>query len=128
MESASGHRAEPSGLMGAPAALGSAERRRGDRQDFHGWLVLCWHHRPDQPMRLPTIDVSETGARVRTTCCLAEGMTGSAVEIVPGAPAGVGDDRRDPIPIRRTFAVVWSRAVRRDDGRLDHFEAGLRFL
>lgn len=128
MESSSGHRAGPSGREQVQAAVGNADRRSSDRHDFHGWLVLQWHHRPGDGVRYQTIDVSETGARVRTSCSHPEGMTGTAVELVPESPAGTGDDRLDPIPIRRSFIVVWSKAIRRDDGRLDHHEAGLRFF
>lgn len=95
-------------------------------------------------MRLATVDVSETGARVRTTCCLPHGMTGTALEIVSDhdeapEPACMGASSRGSarvdgelpltrIPIGRSVTVVWSRAIRRDDGRLDHYEAGLRFF
>ena len=143
MESAPDHRAEPSGFESTSAAIGGAERRRGDRLEFQGWLVLVWHHRPGEPMRYQTVDVSETGARIRTTCCHPDGMTGTAIELVAdfadGGNGGVGEGHAcvggaatnhgvQRVPIRRSFIVVWSRAIRRDEGRLDHHEAGLRFI
>jgi len=67
-----------------------------------------------------------------------EGMTGTAVELLC-APERDADDSADPAgPIEsrelgrhligRTVTVVWSKTIRREDGRLDHFESGLRFL
>ena len=113
-------------VPGLSAASGSAsasaseiDRRCSPRQAYEGTLLIMWHHRPQAPVRLHTLDVSEGGARVLTTCCLPEGMTGTAIELL-GA--------MDRHLIGRTVTVVWSKAVRRDDGRLDHFEAGLRFF
>jgi len=154
MERPEGHQ-DPLRRESEPAAaVSGAERRQTDRREFNGAIVLIWHHRPGQVMQLSTVDVSETGARVRTTCCLPEGMTGMAIELVSsregdwghdregGVDAGVvearGRDAESPanrsgttlsrIPIGRAVTVVWSRAIRREDGRLDHYEAGLRFF
>lgn len=79
--------------------------------------------------------MSEGGARVRTTCVLPEGLTGTAVELIGRPAEGAegnrpGEDRvvLERILIGRTVTVAWSKAVRREDGKLDHLEAGLRFF
>lgn len=111
------------------------DRRGGSRRAYEGTIQLLWHHRPHDPIRLETVDVSESGARVRTSCGLPEGMTGTAIELIgrplegPGGPTGDGDEVvLERLLIGRTVTVAWSKAVRRDDGRIDHFEAGLRFF
>lgn len=111
------------------------ERRKSPRKAYEGTLLIIWHHRPSTPVRLHTVDVSEGGARVRTSCGLMDGMTGTAVELI-GRPAEgevgnrPGEDRvvLERLMIGRSVTVAWNRAVRDENGRLDHFEAGLRFF
>ena len=61
-----------------------------------------------------------------------EGMTGTAVELL-GRPVNDESNESDEvilerILIGRTVTVCWSKPVRREDGGIDHFEAGLRFF
>jgi len=116
-------------------AVSEANRRASNRRPYEGTIQIIWHHRPQDPVRLETLDVSEGGARVRTTCNLPEGMTGTAVELLGRPAEGAegnrpGEDRivLERLMIGRTAMVVWSKVVRRDDGRIDHFESGLRFF
>lgn len=122
---------------GAERASSATEddRRNSPRRPYEGTILIIWHHRPNDPIRLETLDVSEGGARVRTTCVLPEGMTGTAIELLGRPAEGAegnrpGEDRvvLERILIGRTVTVAWSKAVRREDGKLDHLEAGLRFF
>jgi len=99
------------------AFLETIERRVPSRAAHGGHLVLLWHHDPSRMCAYETIDTSESGARVRASCPLLEGMTGVAVCLNPGELA-----------IDRTVMVVWCRGIRDGDGRLMHHEAGLRYF
>ncbi|MFO0961478.1 MAG: hypothetical protein U0625_01075 [Phycisphaerales bacterium] len=102
----------------AGAFLESAERRAGGARVPHdGHIVVLWHHDPMRSCAYETSDTSESGARIRSTCPLLDGMTGVAVCLNPGE-----------IVIDRTVMVVWSRGIRDADGRVTHHEAGLRFF
>ncbi len=101
--------------MGTPAS--TQERRGAERLPDAGELVIAWHNAPGRLMRFPTVDISENGARIRTTCCLLDGLTGMAIS-----------HNALSTPIDRSVMVVWSRAIRTETGRLDHYEAGLRFF
>lgn len=101
----------------ASAFLESIERRDNGRSEGSGELSVFWHHDPTVTCRYETLDVSGSGARVRTECALPEGMTGVAVEFQPGEVA-----------LDRAVMVVWSRGIRDAEGRTTHFEAGIRFI
>ena len=101
----------------ASAFLESIERRDNGRSDGIGEIAVFWHHDPSTTCRYGTIDVSGTGARVRTESALPEGMTGVAMEIQPG-----------DVALDRAVMVVWSRGIRDAEGRTSHFEAGIRFI
>lgn len=100
-----------------PASLDTIERRMPVRTPHSGHLVLLWHHDPSRMCAYETLDTSESGARVRASCPLLEGMTGVAVCLNPGE-----------LTIDRTVMVVWCRGIRDANGRLTHHEAGLRFF
>lgn len=106
-----------SSIRRASAFLESIERRDSGRCEGTCELVMFWHHEPSVLCRYETLDVSGTGARVRTDAPLPEGMTGVVLELQPG-----------DIHIERAAMVVWSRAIRDPDGRALHHEAGIRFL
>ncbi len=97
--------------------LDTIERRTSTRGHHSGHLVLLWHHDPSRMCAYETLDTSESGARVRASCPMLEGMTGVAVCLNPGE-----------LTIDRTVMVVWCRGVRDASGRLTHHEAGLRFF
>jgi len=99
------------------AFLDTIERRTLGRAPHAGHLVLLWHHDPSRMCAYETLDTSESGARVRTSCPLLEGMTGVAVCLRPGE-----------LSIDRTVMVAWCRGMRDGAGRLTHHEAGLRFF
>ena len=101
----------------ASAFLEAIERRDNGRNQGAGELSVFWHHDPSCTCRYETLDVSGSGARVRTEGSLPEGMTGVAVEFQPG-----------DVALDRAVMVVWSRGIRDADGRTSHFEAGIRFL
>ncbi|MBM4099763.1 MAG: hypothetical protein FJ260_07405 [Planctomycetes bacterium] len=99
------------------AFLESIERRDNGRSNGTGEIVLFWHHDPATVCRYETLDVSDSGARIRTDASLPEGMTGVAVELQPG-----------DVQLERTAMVVWARGIRDADGRALHHEAGIRFI
>ena len=110
-------RSRRSQLRRASAFLESIERRDSGRHGNTGEIVLFWHHDPGTTCRYETIDVSGTGARIRTEAPLPEGMTGVALELQPG-----------DVQLERAAMVVWSRGIRDADGRTTHHEAGIRFI
>ncbi len=99
------------------AFLDSIERRDMGRRSNLGEFVMFWHHDPADLCRYVTLDLSTTGARLRTEAPLPEGMTGVAMS------ARSCDEQ-----IERTVMVVWSRSIRDSDGNTTHHEAGLRFI
>jgi hypothetical protein len=99
------------------AFLESIERRDMGRHNNFGEFVMFWHHDPAELCRYVTLDLSNTGARLRTSTPLPEGMTGVAMT------ARSCDEQ-----IERTVMVVWSRSIRDIDGNTTHHEAGLRFI
>jgi hypothetical protein len=101
----------------ASAFLESIERRDSGRSEGTCELVMFWHHEPSVVCRYETLDVSGTGARVRTEAPLPDGMTGVVIELQPG-----------DVHVERAAMVAWSRGIRESDGRTMHFEAGIRFL
>ena len=78
-------------------------------------VVLAWHFNPEQPVRYRSVDLSDTGIRIRSSTPLLEGMTGTLKTILPEG------QRLD-----RPVMVVWTR-VGSGDASLG-FEAGLRFF
>jgi len=92
------------------------ERRGGGREPIACTIAVAWHHEPRQSCHYDGLDLSESGLRIHSSTILLEGMTGRAVFVV-GA-----------IPFDRPAVVSWCRAVRSSDGRIDHWEAGLRLL
>jgi hypothetical protein len=99
------------------AFLESIDRRDMDRRNNLSEFVMFWHHDPADMCRYVTLDLSNTGARLRTSAPLPEGMTGVAMT------AKSSDEQ-----IERTVMVVWSRSIRDSDGNTTHHEAGLRFI
>ena len=99
------------------AFLESIERRDMDRRNNLSEFVMFWHHDPADMCRYVTLDLSSTGARLRTNAPLPEGMTGVAMT------AKSSDEQ-----IERTVMVVWSRSIHDSDGNTTHHEAGLRFI
>jgi hypothetical protein len=99
------------------AFLESIERRDMGRHNNFGEFVMFWHHDPAELCRYITLDLSNTGARLRTNTPLPEGMTGVAMT------ARSCDEQ-----IERIVMVVWSRSIRDADGNTSHHEAGLRFI
>ena len=95
----------------------SVDRRDNGRQAGIGEIVMFWHHDPSQVCRYCTLDMSESGARVRSEAEILEGLTGVVMELQPG-----------DVQVERTAMVVWSRAIRDAEGHLSHHETGLRFL
>ena len=96
------------------AAASKADERRGsDRSDLQVEVVVAWHFQPDQTMRYRSLDLSETGMRIRSSTPLLEGMTGVLVSVLP-----------EGCRLDRACMVVWSRHAASEEG----YEAGLRFF
>lgn len=91
------------------------DRRETDRESISVEVVLAWHFNPDQPVRYRSVDLSETGIRVRSSTPLLEGMTGTLKTVLP-------EGRH----LDRPVMVVWARP--RGDDPSKGFEAGLRFF
>lgn len=89
------------------------DRRQAERTAAEVELLICWHFQPDDKVRYRSLDLSETGLRIRSSTPLLEGMTGVLVSTLP-------EGKR----VDRAVMVVWSRSSR--DG-LGH-EAGLRYF
>ena len=88
-------------------------RRDATRNAVSVEVVLAWHFNPDQPVRYRSVDLSETGMRLRSSTPLLEGMTGTLRSVLP-------EGRR----LDRSVMVVWSRPAGTGTG----YEAGLRFF
>ena len=88
-------------------------RRESIRNAVSVEVVMAWHFNPDQPVRYRSVDLSETGMRLRSSTPLLEGMTGTLRSILP-------EGRR----LDRSVMVVWSRPAGIGSG----YEAGLRFF
>ncbi len=97
--------------------LALAEERRGGGRSFVSCnVVVTWHHEPHKTSIYEGLDLSESGLRISSPTILPEGMTGRAV-----FEAG-------SISFDRPAVISWCRAVRDSDGRIRHWEAGLRLL
>ena len=92
-----------------------SDRRETDRESISVEVVLEWHFNPEQPVRYRSVDLSDTGIRIRSSTPLLEGMTGTLKTILP-------EGRH----LDRPVMVVWARAGSGD--RPMGFEAGLRFF
>ncbi|RPG13976.1 MAG: PilZ domain-containing protein [Phycisphaera sp. TMED9] len=88
-------------------------RRESARNAVSVEVVMAWHFNPDQPVRYRSVDLSETGMRLRSSTPLLEGMTGTLRSVLP-------EGRR----LDRSVMVVWSRPSGTGSG----YEAGLRFF
>ncbi|MCE9619712.1 MAG: PilZ domain-containing protein [Planctomycetes bacterium] len=112
MESNPSENAEP---FGASSTL--QNRRNQERAAATGEILVVWHHEPDQLRAYCTLDISEKGARISTSCFLSEGLTGLTLI---HRPTGIRIDRPS--------MVAWCHPVRDAGGRLEHYEAGIRFF
>lgn len=92
------------------------ERRGGSRNPITCVVAVTWHHEPQKSAYYDGLDLSESGLRIQSPTILPEGMTGRAVFVISA------------IAFNRPAVVSWCRAVRSSDGRIDHWEAGLRLL
>jgi hypothetical protein len=88
-------------------------RREATRNAVSVEVVLAWHFNPDQPVRYRSVDLSESGMRLRSSTPLLEGMTGTLRSVLP-------EGRK----LDRSVMVVWSRP----NGTSSGYEAGLRFF
>ena len=101
-------------LIGSDHPRSADERRSALRLTSEASeLVVLWHHDMETAIRYPLVDLNDHGVRILTAAPLAEGMTGTAVNLLPTGK-----------PINRPCTVRWSRP--RDESRA--YEAGLRFL
>jgi hypothetical protein len=105
----------------APDPSGDAatlqNRRNQQRTAASGEIHVAWHHEPGQKRAYGVHDISENGAKISTHCYLSEGLTGLALL-----------HRPSEIRIDRPCMIVWCKAVRDAEGRLEHYEAGIRFF
>ena len=103
--------------MRRAAELALAEERRdGGRNMISCTVAVTWHHEPNNSVNYDGLDLSESGLRISSQTILPEGMTGRAI-----FDAGT-------ISFNRAAVISWCRAIRDNDGRIDHWEAGLRLL
>jgi hypothetical protein len=99
-------------LFGPDRQSPSGERRRSARAAVKAELVVRWHHDPDTPVRYAVLDIGDGGARILSATPLRNGMSGTAVKLLPRGEA-----------VHRMCTVAWSRRQQDDDP----FEIGLRF-
>ena len=92
------------------------ERRGGGRNMVSCTVAVTWHHEPHKSVNYDGLDLSESGLRISSPTILPEGMTGRAI-----FNAGT-------ISFNRAAVISWCRAIRDSDGRINHWEAGLRLL
>jgi hypothetical protein len=104
-------------LRKAMAQAMAEDRRDRGRMAIVTDALVRWHHDPTKQMRYETLDISEGGMRIRSSCALLEGMTGRVRLSLPDSPT-----------IDRPAMVAWSRACYDREGRIDHFEAGIRLF
>jgi hypothetical protein len=104
-------------LRKAMAQALAEDRRDRGRMAIVTDVLVRWHHDPNKQVRYETLDLSEGGMRIRSSCALLEGMTGRVRLSLPDSPT-----------IDRPAMVAWSRACYDREGRIDHFEAGIRLF
>ncbi len=104
-------------LRKAMAQALAEDRRDRGRMAIVTDALVRWHHDPNKQVRYETLDISEGGMRIRSSCALLEGMTGRVRLSLPDTPT-----------IDRPAMVAWSRACYDREGRIDHFEAGIRLF
>ena len=88
------------------------ERRRQPRTPVDVEVVVTWHHDPDELARHPILDTGAGGLRIATAMPLVEGMTGTALRLLPRGRK-----------VDRPVMVVWVSGSP-DAG----YEAGLRYF
>lgn len=104
-------------LRKAMAQALAEERRDNGRIALVTEVLVRWHHDPSRQVCYETLDVSEGGLRIRHDCALLEGMTGRVRLSLPDVPL-----------IDRPAMVAWSRASHDQEGRLAHFESGIKLF
>ncbi len=104
-------------LRKAMAQSMAEDRRDRGRMAIKTDVLVRWHHDPQRQFRYETLDISEGGIRISSSCALLEGMTGRIRLSLPDAPT-----------IDRPAMVAWSRACYDREGCIDHFEAGIRLF
>jgi len=104
-------------LRKAMAETLAEDRRDRGRTAITTGVLVRWHHDPNKQVSYETLDVSEGGIRIRSTCVLLEGMTGRVRLSLPDTPT-----------IDRPAMVAWCRACYDREGRIDHFEGGIRLF
>ncbi len=92
------------------------ERRGGCRSPLACAVEVRWHHLPDATHEYEGLDLSENGLRMRSSGPLSEGLTGRA------------NFSMGSIAFDRPCIVSWCRAFRDDEGRISHWESGLRLV
>ncbi len=88
------------------------ERRRQQRTPVDAELVVTWHHDPGESARHPVLDTGDGGLRIATAMPLVEGMTGTALRLLP-------QGRK----VDRPVMVVWVSG-----SPAAGYEAGLRYF
>jgi c-di-GMP-binding flagellar brake protein YcgR len=99
-------------ITGSKRQSSCNDRRRSARTEVQAELVIMWHHDPDTPVRYPALDLSDGGARIQSATPLTEGMSGTAVKLLPTGQV-----------INRMCTVSWSRRPETSGP----FEIGLHF-
>jgi hypothetical protein len=95
------------------SALGTGERRRGDRVPMPVELTLFWHHDPSCTMRYHVLDAGDGGLRLHSSTPMLEGMTGTILRLLP-----------EGTRLDRSVTVAWCHPVEHRSG----YEVGLRAL
>jgi hypothetical protein len=96
----------------ADGRVPTTDRRRSPRAEVHAHLVVIWHHDTRTAVRYPLLDISDGGVRIHSATPLPNGMSGTAVKLLPEGRL-----------IHRMCTVSWARPP--VDG--GPFEIGLKF-
>ncbi len=88
------------------------ERRRQHRTPVDVELVIMWHHDPGETARHPILDTGAGGLRIATAMPLVDGMTGTALRLLPQGRE-----------VDRPVMVVWVSG-----SPAAGYEAGLRYF
>lgn len=89
------------------------ERRRCQRLDMRGEIVIAWDHDLSQRWRFRLVDLAEDGVRIAGTFPIVKGMRGIAIAYFPE-----GERINKPIVVR------WVDGPKGNEG----YEAGIEFL
>lgn len=65
------------------AATSHDDRRCAPRVPYPAEMTISWHHEMPTTMRYDILDVSDTGFRIRSSTPLLQGMTGTALRLLP---------------------------------------------